>query len=553
MARMIGIDLGGHTVKVAVFEVNLGRQQLVDIHLRAVEQDGENPPTRQGRIDALAAVLDELGAGSWRDAVAAYPSDRASLRLVRLPFSDREQVERTLPFEVENQVPFDLDDMVLVPRIVETGEDGSRVLVALATRDRVAGFLEPLAELGADPKALVVDADLLSEYADEGVQAVVDIGHTRTVVALCRDGRLVTARALSSGGRALTAALAERAGLSWGEAEGRKHVASVADPGEAETVEVEPSWSDETGPAVDEWLSAEPTAPLPHHPEDGAILREAIEPLLVELRATLIALEDILGTGVDEVLITGGTAHLRGLRGLLASTLGVPVRHADLGEDVDDRDEPGRFAIARALGSRALRGRALDLRTGDFAFRGDLATLGNLLKYGAVAVAVFLVVGLGMFTWRSIQLHRAIDETEQQIREAVLARFPDVPPDKLSSPSMALAIMQERTTEVTSRVDRLGSLLSEEPPMLDLVRRLSEAMPPPSQARIDVRELSVGPTGITIKAETDGYEAATRIESALQAAKGFEGARKGDEKKSRNGVRFNITIPRGEDDAGEEG
>ena len=82
-----------------------------------------------------------------------------------------------------------------------------------------------LSEAGADPKVLVVAADLLGAYADSGVQAIVDLGHTRTLVSLCRDGHVVGCRALTGGGRDLTSALASAHGLSWEQAENRKHAA----------------------------------------------------------------------------------------------------------------------------------------------------------------------------------------------------------------------------------------------------------------------------------------------------------------------------------------
>ena len=119
---------------------------------------------------------------------------------------------------------------------------------------------------------------------------------------------------------------------------------------------------------------------------------------------------------------------------------------------------------------------------------------------------------------------------------------------------MALAIMQEKTTATANRVEAMGSILSDEPPTTTILTDLTENVPPPEQARIAVSELSISETTITMKAETDGFETATRIETALQKNERFKAAQKGDEKKSRDGVRFTITIPLGvEGDAGSEG
>ena len=58
---------------------------------------------------------------------------------------------------------------------------------------------------------------------------------------------------------------------------------------------------------------------------------------------------------------------------------------------------------------------------------------------------------------------------------------------------------------------------------------------------------------ISLKAETDGYDAAANIEQSLSANQRFRRAKKGDEKKTRNGVQFTVSIPLGDEDAGEEG
>ena len=83
--------------------------------------------------------------------------------------------------------------------------------------------------------------------------------------------------------------------------------------------------------------------------------------------------------------------------------------------------------------------------------------------------------------------------------------------------------------------------------------QLSTALPDHKTARIDVRELVVSDKSISLKAETDGYDAAANIEQSLAANERFKRAKKGDEKKTRNGIQFTVSIPLGDDDAGEEG
>src|SRR5690349_15713957 len=100
MATVLGIDLGSHTVKVAVFEGNFGRFQLKEYWARPVPQTLDASPDLDTRLGTLQHLLDELPDKEPPVVVAGFPTERASLRLVRLPFADRSQVERTLPVEV---------------------------------------------------------------------------------------------------------------------------------------------------------------------------------------------------------------------------------------------------------------------------------------------------------------------------------------------------------------------------------------------------------------------------------------------------------------------
>jgi hypothetical protein len=69
---------------------------------------------------------------------------------------------------------------------------------------------------------------------------------------------------------------------------------------------------------------------------------------------------------------------------------------------------------------------------------------------------------------------------------------------------------------------------------------------------IDVRELNLSRQNISFKAETDGYDAAANIEASLAAHQRFKRAKKGDEKKTRTGIQFTVSIPLGEAEPGEE-
>ncbi len=538
MPTIIGIDPGSHTIKLALLEGSFGRYQFSEVRLRAVPQSIEEAPDLEARLEALRALMSELREVTLTS--TTWPAQSTSIRRIVLPFGDRAQVEKTLPFEVEEHVPFDLDETILASRIISVEPSESVVLAAMAPSDAVSDYLIALKRIGIDPKHLALDSDIIGAHADEGIQAVVDFGHTRTLVALTQDGKVIASRAITGGGRDLTLALAQKHGISWEDAEGLKHAASIAVRAPAALAEA--AWDDDelTQPEV-----TAPTGPAPEAGDDAGTLLAALRPTLSSLRATLINFEDTTGHEVDEVLICGGGAALDGLREHLSEDLGVPVRRVIL-DGVSDI-EPARFALAVAIGRQAsgqTYGREIDMRQGDLAFQGDLATIGNFLRIGVLAAVAMMLVGTGWFGLRYAQLAGELGNTEEEIRQLALSTFPgEVMESDIKDASDALSIMQLKSTEAAVRVEALGSILSDVPPTLSMLRQISDAMPPPGETRIDVREMSISATSITMKAEADGYEDAAKVETSLQSVDIFRNAKKGEEKRHQDSVRFSVTSP----------
>lgn len=557
MARIIGIDLGHFAVRLAVLEGSFGRFQfsrLIEVPVPPHAPEDANA----ARLSALGAARSQLGAGGPDTWGACFPAERTSVRVVTLPFVDRAQIDKTLPFEVEGLVPFDLDDMVLADRVLGSENNESRVLCALAPKAGLQALITELASQGIDPKHLLLDTDLYDGFASEGVQAIVDLGYARTLISLCSGGHVVASRGIDRGARDLVWEVANRLSLTVPEAEAA--VRAVGIVGQAagaaawSVAEVnvdldEDGWTDEEPTGASHRQAAAPKALRPGSGQVEAIVRDALLPLITELRGSLISFEDALKISVDEVLLAGAASALPGLRELLVESLGVPVRPVGVPE-AEGKPVPQRFALALALAQRTAtgKGRHIDFRKGELAFKGDLTALGNLLRYGAVAAAALMLAGVGYFGWQYAQLQAQIAEAEQTLAETVQRAVPEADPDRLKDPSMATAIMNEKAQETSARVEALGGIIAAEPPTLTLLLDLASSVPPHTETKMDVTELSVATSTITMKIDTTGFEAAANIETALQRSPRFQAAKKSDEKKNKDGVRFSITIPM----AGEE-
>jgi general secretion pathway protein L len=563
MARILGIDLGAWAVKVAVLDGSFGRYRLQEVHSRRVPSAAAQAPTLGERIETLRVLLQEEELSGVSAAAVAWPADMASVRVVELPFDERAKIERTLPFEVENHVPFEIDEMVLAHRVLARRDGGCRVLVGLVAREGVRGRLEALKTVGVDPRSMAVDADLMAAVADggAGAVAVLDLGHSRSLVTLVREGSAHDFRALHCGGQQLDQHLRAAFGFDAETAEAWRRATPIK-AGADTAVPVEAGWEDDDQTVTRDLPGGndQPLRPKVRAPDPASVarvLREGLIELVGELRTTLISFEDRHGVEIDEILLTGGLAAHSGMSSLLTHELGVPVRFLAQPGPLQGRDDGAAFSLAVALARRA-SGEAgvacLELRQGELAHHSALQVLQSLAAYGAAAAGFFIIAMAVVAISQQRTLSSQIAEVEGKITAEVAATFPDADPKQLEDPSMAVAIMQEGTLGTAQKVEALKASLRGEPPSLTLLKELSEAMPAAGEAVIDVRELTLSETAISIKADTDGYEQAAKIEASLQAIPRFKGATKGDEKKRGEKVQFTISIPLGDEpDAGEEG
>ncbi|MCK6524579.1 pilus assembly protein PilM [Myxococcota bacterium] len=550
MASVISIDLGSSSVKLVLSGARSGRGESLEQRSRPVAVSGATPSPLGARLAALDALLQELGPQEGAVWATSLGAESASVRLVDMPFADREQIGRALPFELEGLVPFDLADFLLDWRISELRGAGARVFAALAPKAEVGALLGGLDAIDVDPRLLMLDSDALGALArGPGVTAVVDIGHSRTLLTVARDGQTLGARALSFGGGSLTVALSQALTLPEEEAEALKlglHLGGASRPGAISIT------------APEEQVTPSGLTAPPDLEKALAALREGLTPWLAELRGSLISLEDELGVGIDELVLCGGGSLLGGLPDLLAADLGVPVRLVELSGTLAVAGDAPRLALAQAVAQRAALGTAiLSFRQGEFAFRGDVAILRSAMGYALVAVGFFAAAALVMFAVRAVGLAQETDAVQEEVAGLITGAFPEVTEERAKQPGMARTILVEKNDALRARVEALSAVVGQDPPVLTLLKDISEQLPAHPEVVIDVKEMSLSAKAVSFKAETNGFESAAKIEEALQRFERFKQARKGDEKKAGDNVSFSMTIPLGEPEAegveGEEG
>jgi general secretion pathway protein L len=355
MAQILGLDIDNDALYRVLLRVAFRKTELQRYARIPLAAAPDSPARAPELKEAMQSMLRALGTTPDLIATALHGED-VSLRVLSLPQAAAKRIGEVLPFELESQLPFELETAVVDHQPVDTRNGELRLMAAAVPEERVASALEELAAAGIDPRDLAAGAaaldgivGLVPELRAPGATCLIDLGAARTDVCMFGDGHMELARTLSVGLNDLPA-----------QAEG---------------------------------------------------LWRGLQHTIATYRASG-------GEAPVRIYLGGSGAGAKGAREWLQSKLEVEVLPVPMPQapGLDDQDG-GAFLRAVALAGRhSGTGRHINLRSGRFAHRqsaGDLAQYTNLAIGCAVAVLLS-----SMFALKSQQLLLLEENTALQERLA---------------------------------------------------------------------------------------------------------------------------------------
>jgi type IV pilus assembly protein PilM len=384
--RGIGIDVGASSVKVAVVRRQLRGLALERVVEQPIARSGAGRAAPEAVAEAVAAAMADVRVGR-AVVVAGVPTQLTTVRNLDVPFSDEARIRQVVKTEVEPHLPFAAEEIVVdyCPTGIEretpaVAEDETpppvptNLLITAAQKKVVGDVLAATSSEQVDPE--VVDVEFMGAFSAvrtlapetiEGGELVIDVGASKTTVIYARKGRPLAVRAINVGGDALTQAVADAAGRSFVEAEAEK--ASLTVPREGE----------QGAPAE-------------------RALAESLGGLRRGLDQTLRFFASQVGdVGYDRVVLTGGSASLRGLDAWFGGVLGTAVMRLESLGPVGNatRQELVVAPFATAIGL-ALRGVGESVSQHNFRQEelGYPNPLKRLVKYLAPAVGLIIAIVL---------------------------------------------------------------------------------------------------------------------------------------------------------------
>jgi type IV pilus assembly protein PilM len=350
MKRVTGLKIGGSQLAAARVNNN-GVPELVQI----AREDLEPGIVVGGELRDLEALSTAL-----KDFFKRHKLPRQGVRLgiannrigVRIfeigGIEDVKQLENAVRFRAHEVLPIPIEEAVIDWQVIDEREeeDGTvtrRILLVVAYRDLLDRYVVACKKAGIKLVGIDLEAFALLRAISEPVPAeagtanaavvVVAVGHDRSTFAVSNGRVCEFTRVLDWGGATLNVAIARELDIAPSEAEPIKRALSL------------------THADALEGLTE----------EQGNRAREAVRRQLQSFARELVSSLQFYQSqpdslGIAEIVLTGGSVHLRGLAEELQTLIGVSVRPGDpltrvkVGKKVREAEQIGSLAIAIGLG-----------------------------------------------------------------------------------------------------------------------------------------------------------------------------------------------------------
>ncbi len=334
VAPFVCVDIGFSSIKVAEFQYTKSGCRL----LRNIWAQTGLKPDATG-VDIVNRVSDILSAIWEKNNIltnkiaCCLPGRSVFVRQMKTPAVKDDQLDKIVKYMASQQIPFSPSEVIMDYHIFprKEGEQGEVDVTLIAVRNEVVNQnVEMAARAGL--RSDVIDVSTLAlfnvfshlEKAEGEVCAFVDIGASTTDIIIEQDGMLKFTRSAPIAGNNLTLAIERNLGITFDQAERVKKELGLV---RSAMVDL-PTEESKNTTGIDRTLVCE-------------VLEDSLEAIISEVRRSIdFYMSQPDGVTVNNILLSGGSARLKGLPEAFEERLGYPVQIVDysnlLGVDLSE-------------------------------------------------------------------------------------------------------------------------------------------------------------------------------------------------------------------------
>jgi len=301
---LIGLDIGSSSIKAV--ELDWGKKTprlqhfgMIPLPPEAIV-DGAFMDSAS-IVESIRSLIEGLRIRTKRVAVS-ISGHSVYIKTITVPTMSETQLEESIRWEAEQQIPFDIEDVNLDFQILgeQISPEQMPVLLVAAKKDMINDYTAVIEEAGLEPTIVDVDVfaienayNLSFESPEDEVVALVNIGASVMNINILKGGTSSFTRDIAVGGRQITEEIQKRLKLTYEE---------------AESIKVREREAGTQGAEVER------------------IIQGTAEQLASEVRRSLeFFAASSSGVEIKKIFLSGGCAKIQMLPGLIEERISIPV------------------------------------------------------------------------------------------------------------------------------------------------------------------------------------------------------------------------------------
>ncbi len=237
---LAGLDIGSSSIKLVQLKETGKGYRLMNLGVRPLPQEVivDGAIMDAGVIsDTLREMVKDVKL-KGKDVAVSVSGHSVIIKKIKVQEMTEDELERNLPFEAEQYVPFDASEVNMDFVILGGADDDGKmdVLLVVVKKDVINDITTVVRDAGLNPVVVDVDAFALENMyetnyvlAPEEVVALVNVGASTTNINIIRDGISIFTRDISVGGNQFTESIQKQLQVSFEEAEQLKRGESVGE------------------------------------------------------------------------------------------------------------------------------------------------------------------------------------------------------------------------------------------------------------------------------------------------------------------------------------
>lgn len=490
--KIVGIDVGSHSVHVVELSVSSRGYHLSKYHSLKLKPNVNSSDTNLEVIEFLRNIVATHDAGNT-EYVMGLQQSQVAIRHKVFPYTEKNKITKTLPFELEDDLPFAIENAVLDFKSIRHRGKEAEILACATLSTNVEKVVSFFKDIGAELKVLCPEgialANLIENYdhpipqlpataldlesvpPKRNVEILIFMGHSHTLVCAFENKRMVASRSVQWGGKNISDAIAIKYQLPQTEAQREMETKAFI-------------------------LSSKQQASFEAKVFSDTIAT-SVKDLVRDLQLLFLDLKSELNTDIESLLLAGPVSAIQGLGAFLTISLEIPANRiklwdrfqAPLLEKNENTENALTIAFGLALeGLKKPRNPAVNLLRGEFA--KSQAGLSQIWKDHSRVIKWAMAATVVLFVWGSFRssIGLNLETTAQELLKQRATSVAGLSARQANERGVEKFIQQKK--RVAQEMKNVEKLMQTES-ALEILKKVSEIAPSGQQVKLDIRRFYV--------------------------------------------------------------